>query len=502
LINKIGILQRKLLIQFVRIFICFTFILPVLLLFQCRTTDSSLEERIQRVDNGLIKAVLIKGQPVEKWNIVDRMKHYKVPGVSIAVINNYKIEWAKGYGVKKVGKEDVVTSDTLFQAASISKPVAASAALHFVEEGVLDLDENVNNKLDSWSIPDNKFTEEEKVTLRRLLSHSAGLTVHGFRGYAQSEEIPTVQQVLDGEGPANSDPIRVDIEPGTQFRYSGGGFTVMQYMLTELKNKPFPQIMRETVLDPLEMRLSTYEQPLPENRKGEEAIAHRSNGKPIEGKWHTYPEMAAAGLWTTPSDLCRFAIELMLAYKGKSHKILSKEMANQMLTVQKGNYGLGIGLGEKGENFSFSHGGGNEGFKCYLVAYPEKGQGAAIMTNSDSGSMLYFEILRSVANEYNWNDFQPKEKILAEVDPSIYDLYTGKYTLSPGVIVNVSKEDDRLYVEAPVGGGTVELFPESETDFFSLEMDFQITFVKNEEGVIEKIKVNYQGQKLELKKIE
>ena len=189
--DKISILKRIRLAQFVRIFICFTFILPTLLLFQCITTDSSLEERIQRVDNGLINAVLIKGQPVEKWNIVDRMKHYKVPGVSIAVINNYKIEWAKGYGVKEVGKEDVITLDTLFQAASISKPVAASAALHFVEEGVLDLDENVNNKLDSWRIPENKYTEEKKVNLRGLLSHSAGLTVHGFRGYAEGEEIPT-----------------------------------------------------------------------------------------------------------------------------------------------------------------------------------------------------------------------------------------------------------------------------------------------------------------------
>ncbi len=499
--DKIGILERTHLAQFIRIIICLTFILTTLLLFQCTTADASLEERIQRVDNGLINAILIKGQPVEKWNIVDRMKHYKVPGVSIAVINNYKIEWAKGYGVKEVGKEDVVTSDTLFQAASISKPVAASAALHFVEEGALDLDENVNNKLDSWKIPENKYTEEKTVNLRGLLSHSAGLTVHGFRGYAEGEEIPTVQQVLDGEGPANSDPVRVDIEPGTQYRYSGGGFTVMQYMLTELMNRPFPQIMREIVLDPLDMKLSTYEQPLPENRKGEEAIAHRSNGKPIEGKWHTYPEMAAAGLWTTPSDLCRFAIELMLSVKGKSNKTLSKEMVSQMLTAQKGNYGLGIGVGGKGEYFSFSHGGGNAGFRCFLFAYPEKGQGVAIMTNSDNGGTLYSEILTSIANEYVWNDFQPEEKVLAEVDPSIYDLYTGKYMLNPGVVVTVTKDNNRLYIQVP-GEGSAEFLPESETDFFSLEWDVKITFVKNEDGVIEKVKVNNQGQKLELKKIE
>jgi CubicO group peptidase (beta-lactamase class C family) len=445
--------------------------------------------------------MVIKDQPIKKWNIVDRMKHYKVPGVSIAVINNYKIEWAEGYGVKQIGKEDVVTSDTLFQAASISKPVAASAALHFVEIGILDLDENVNNKLDSWRIPDNKYTEEEKVTLRCLLSHSSGLTVHSYRGYAEGEKIPTVLQVLDGEEPANSDPVRVDIEPGTQSRYSGGGFTVMQYLLTELKNEPFPKIMKETVLDPLNMKLSTYEQPLPENRKGEEAIAHRSNGKPIEGKWHTYPEMAAAGLWTTPSDLCRFAIELMLASKGNSNKILSKEMMNRMLTVQKGNYGLGIGVEGKGEYFSFSHSGGNVGFKCFLVAYPEKGQGVAIMTNSDNGSTLYPEILRSVANEYNWDDFQPEEKTLVEVDPSIYDLYSGKYRLSPRVVVTVTKDNDRLYLHVP-GEGFEEFLPESETDFFSLEWDMKITFVKNEEGVTEKIKINQRGLMLELMKIE
>lgn len=499
--DKIGFLGRTRSAQSIRIFFCFTFILPILLLFQCTTTDSSLEERIQRVDNGLIRAVFIKGQPIKKWNIGDRMQHYKVPGVSIAVIDDHKIHWAKGYGIKEVGKEDVITPETLFQAASISKPVAASAALHFVEEEVLDLDEDVNNKLESWKVPDNENTKEEKVSLRRLLSHSAGLTVHGFRGYAQGEEIPTVQQVLDGEEPANSDPVRVDIEPGTQFRYSGGGFTVMQYMLTELTNKPFPQIMREVVLDPLNMKLSTYEQPLPENRSGEEAIAHRGNGNPIEGKWHTYPEMAAAGLWTTPSDLCRFAIELMLAVERESKKFLTKEMVSQMLTIQKGSYGLGIAVGGKEENLRFSHGGGNEGFRCFLVAYPEKGQGAAIMTNSDNGSSLYVEILRSIANEYNWNDFQPKEKTLADVDPSVYDLYTGKYRLSPDVTITVFKENNRLYVQT-LDEDPDEFFPKSETDFFSLEENIQITFIKNEEGVIEKIKVNYQGQKLELKKIE
>jgi hypothetical protein len=191
----------------------------------------------------------------------------------------------------------------------------------------------------------------------------------------------------------------------------------------------------------------------------------------------------------------------MLASKGKSDKILSKEMVSRMLTVQKGNDGLGIGVKGKGKHFSFSHSGGNVGFKCYLVAYPEKGQGVAIMTNSDNGNTLYSEILRSVAKEYIWDDFQPEEKTLVKVDPSIYDLYTGKYRLSPRVVVTITKDNNRLYMQVP-GEGFGEFLPESETDFFSLDWDMKITFAKNEEGVIEKIKLNQRGQMLELKKIE
>jgi CubicO group peptidase (beta-lactamase class C family) len=478
--------------------IIFTFLILFLLFPACKTTKSN--EHISKVENGLLLPVQIKGQPVEKMRLADRMEHYKVPGVSVAVINDYKIEWAKGYGVLEAGGTSPVTTETLFQAASISKPVTALAVLKMVEEGTFNLDEDVNKKLVTWKVPENEFTLEKKVTLRSLLNHSAGVTVHGFRGYAHGEEVPTLRQVLDGEEPANSDPIRVDILPGSKYRYSGGGYCIVQQLLIDNKNKALPEIMEETILSPLHMTNSTYEQPIPKEKMANAAVAHRSDGNPIEGKWHTYPEIAAAGLWTTPSDLALFAIELMLSLSDKSNKILSSDMIKQMLTPQQINNGLGIFVEGEDFNFHFSHSGGNEGYRCFLVAYPEKGQGAVIMTNSDNGWQLYSEILRSIDSEYGWGDFIPKEKALAEVNPKIYDAYIGTYQVSPDFSFIITRENSRLFAEV-VGIGKSEIHPESEITFFPADVDATITFVKDETGQVSGLIYKHGERELLAKKV-
>ncbi len=369
-----------------------------------------LEARIQRVENGLLPATVVKGQPPPTMKLAERMGFHNTPGVSIAVINNGVVEWARGYGVREAGGSDPVTVDTRFQAASISKPVAAVAALRLVKQGRLKLDEDVNLRLVSWKVPENEFTREKKITLRGLLSHGAGLTVHGFGGYASDEPTPTLLQTLDGAKPANSAPVRVDITPGSKWRYAGGGYNVLQQLLIDVTKTAFPQLMREVVLDKLGMNHSAYEQPLPKNLWTQAASGHRDNGEKIKGGWHTYPEMAAAGLWTTPTDLARFAIELQKAKAGKSKKVLSPEMVGQMLTEQIGAWGLGLGLEGKGQAALFRHGGANEGFRCFMVAYIETGQGAVIMTNSDRGDALAGEILRSIAREYGWPSYLPKEE--------------------------------------------------------------------------------------------
>ena len=460
----------------------------------------ALAERIKRIENGLLPPFIVKGQSGSQMRLADRMKFYHTPGVSIAVINNGRIEWARGYGVREAGSNEAVTPETLFQAASISKPVAAMAALRLTEEGKLNLDEDVNRKLISWKVPDNELTREKKVTLRELLSHSAGLTVHGFEGYRAGTPLPTLVQVLDGVKPANSEPIRVDIEPGTKFRYAGGGYVVLQRLLMDVTGKQFPALMQNLVLKPLWMTRSTYEQPLPKERWPQAAAGYRENGVRVPGDWHTYPEMAAAGLWTTPSDLARFVVEIQKSLAGKSNRILSPEMTRQMLTPQVGGWGLGLALAGEGAAARFSHGGANEGFRCLLIGYNSTGQGAVVMTNSDGGSGLGEELLRSVAREYGWADYLPKEKTLARVDPKIYASYAGPYELAPSLLLNITAEDGRLMGQV-TGQSKLELFPESETQFFLLAAPVEITFVKDEKGHVTHLILAQDGQTITARKV-
>jgi CubicO group peptidase (beta-lactamase class C family) len=455
---------------------------------------SGVEARIARVENGLLRAIVIRGEP-SGMRLEDRMAFHKVPGVSIAVINGSRVEWAKGYGVMEAGTDGAVGPETLFQAASISKPVAALAALRTVEKGLVGLDEDVNSKLRSWKVPENEFTAAKKVTLRRLLSHTAGLTVHGFRGYASGEPVPTLPQVLDGVSPANSGPIRVDIVPGFRFRYSGGGYTVMQQLLIDLYDRPFPEIMKELVLDPLGMTRSTYEQPLAEVLLGQAAAGHRADGEPVKGLRHTYPEMAAAGLWTTPSDLARFAIEIMKARSGHQSRTISAATAEEMLAPVLGGYGLGLTIRKEGRSWSFGHGGANEGFKCQLIAYPELGMGAAVMTNGDAGSDLGMEILRAISAEYGWGDLLPKEKVLASIPAEIYDRCAGRYRLDTGPELDLSRDADGLVMRV-TGLPVSRVYPESETAFFVPGLDAELTFIPNPAGGFDEIDILYQGRRM------
>ena len=473
-----------------KLFLIWLWLLPalVLCLTGCSRAKIDLDARIKRVTNNLLPTIgiVVKGRPLPSATLLERMAAYRVPGVSIAVINNFEIEWAGAFGVKQSDGEDPVTTKTLFQAASISKPVAAAAALHFADRGEFDLDVDVNQLLKKWHIPENEFTLEKKVTLAGILSHTAGLTVHGFPGYNQKSDRPTLVQILNGEKPANTAAIRVDKQPGSSWRYSGGGYTVMQQMLIDLRNQSFPQILREVVLDPLGMSDSTYEQPLQVERASQAASAHYGSGKTIPGKWHTYPEMAAAGLWTTPSDLCRFAIEIMKAYRGESARIFSGEMARRMLTVIDGNDGLGLSIRGSGNQVRFSHGGSNAGFKCGLYAWTGSGQGVAIMTNGDQGSSLAQELLFSLGKEYGWKDFLPEEKDVISVNEELLASYVGSYRTGRVLTVKILVEDGRLYAEKlfaiPGGMQRVELFPESEVKFFAITTRASVTFQMDDTG--------------------
>ena len=359
-------------------------------------------ERILRIEARVVDIPMGKKEPPLRLSLTELMGLYNVPGLSIAVIDDYKIAWAKGYGTIGMGSSSPVGTKTLFQAGSISKPVAATGALYLVEKGELALDEDVNRKLKAWKVPDNDFTREEKVTLRRLMSHTGGLTVHGFPGYDVDAPVPTLVQIFNGEKPANTAPIRVDIVPGTQERYSGGGITIEQQLMMDVTGKPFPDLMREIVLDRIGMADSSYEQPLPTGRAAMTATGTYSDGKPVHGRWHIYPEMAAAGLWTTPTDLAKFAIEIANSRHGKSNRVLSQKMTQEMLTPVMDGAGLGFFM-EKENPGQFGHGGADEGFQAVLSMNSETGKGVAIMADSDNGIDVANLVLRRVAEEYAWN---------------------------------------------------------------------------------------------------
>ena len=359
-----------------------------------------LDPHISRIERGLLPAAVIHGQSLPEMKLSDRMKYYNVPGVSIAVFDKGQIMWVRGYGFADVSASKRVTSETLFQAASVSKSVTAFAALRLVQQGKLNLDEEVNNKLVSWKVPENEFTKNEKVTLRRMLSHTAGLTVGGFAGYVAGEPLPTTVQILNGQKPANNEGVRVDWTPGKEFRYSGGGYVAVQLLLMDVTHKSFPELMQDLVLGPLGMTHSTFEEPLRKSLWPEAARPYGSNGAPVEGGWRIDPEMAPAGLWTTPSDLALFAIEVQNAYAGHS-KLLSSALAHEMLAYQSEEiYGLGVALAQRGHPLRFWHSGSNGGYKCLFEAYAASRQGLVVMTNGDNGLRLIGEIQRAVAQEY------------------------------------------------------------------------------------------------------
>jgi len=384
--------------------------------------DSLLEARIEQTENGLVKFTQIGPLPFgRKYSIAERMSHYQVPGVSIAVIDDYQIDWAKGYGVRMAGGDDPVTADTLFNAASISKMFSAAGALKLVESGDLDLDQNVNEVLVSWQVPENEFTTTEKVTLRRLLSHSGGIR-DGFTNRSGSDiealpdylapggEAPTVtiQEMLDGAPGVDVDgPTYVGAISGSEYTYANADYAILELLLIDLTGKPYSEFMSETVLEALNLESSTFEVPLPADLRDRAVWEHFADGSPFEKERMHFP---FGSLWITPTDLAGFAIEMMQAYNGRSQTLLSQEMATEMLSAQidiQGNpnadaYGFGFKLQTKKDGLVASHTGGTWGSTCVLWLIPQTGQGAVVMTNSASGSMIRFEILHSIGKAYGW----------------------------------------------------------------------------------------------------
>lgn len=343
--------------------------------------------------------------PIDPEVIAALLKKYEVPGVSIAVIKDFKIDWAQGYGISDIETGARVSADTMFQAASISKTIAAMASMRAVQEGKFTLDQDVNTILKTWKLPGGEYTKDRPVTPRGLMSHTSGTgDGFGFPGYSPNTPLPTVPQILDGVPPSNRRAVRLERAPLTGFKYSGGAVTIQQFALTEAIGKPFAQIAREWVLDPIGMTNSTFEQPLPASREKQAARAHSRTGTRMGDPWHVYPELAAAGLWTTSTDLAKFLIEVQMTLQGKSTRVLSRASMLEMVTpVGVGPYAVGFGVTKLGEGWYFGHGGSNWGFQCDMLAHRLKGYGFVVMTNGDAGGALAQDIRGKIAQAYSWD---------------------------------------------------------------------------------------------------
>lgn len=455
-------------------------------------------DRIERICNRLLPATQLDNQFAAPATLRDRMAYYQTPGVSIAVISDGVIEWAQGFGLCEAGQPAPVTSETLFQAGSISKPVFALAVMRLVEEGILDLDEDVNRYLTTWKVPANGEWQP-RITLRQLLSHTAGLTVHGFPGYPNGGPIPTVMQVLDGQPPANTDPVRVNLVPGMQFRYAGGGTTIAQQVVVDVVGKPFPELMDELVLQPAGATNSSYRQPPVGWR---ERTAHPWNGQPLASKFHLYPEMAAAGLWTTPTDLARIGLHVQRAFQGDTNAFLKPATARQMLTPQTRpddeQIGIGFFLMGKDKALRFGHGGWDEGFIALLRVYAEIGMGCAIMVNSNQGNALAGEIERAVATEYGWPGYFTAPTTMS-LSAEQLATYVGVYKMDDAMPFTVTQAADQLLLQPPAQPA-LPLQPMAESKFAVRVLNAEVSFAKHEADDVMIMTLHQGGQQFAMKK--
>jgi len=438
-------------------------------------TAQSAQQRMQAVQDHLSRYVVIRDSRNDDMNLASQMKALGVPAVSIAAIRNGAIDWARAYGVSSLQGAPVST-ETLFGAASISKRVTALGVLKLVEEGRIDLDANVNKYLKRWKVPDNEFTANQKVTVRELLNHTSGIGTHNGDIYDPSEPVPTLLQLLDGEKPARTPPVQVEAIPGTKFAYSNCGYLVLSLLIEDVTGESFADYMKRTVLDPIGMKRSTFEAPLPLDGQAHAATAYGADGKwAVPPSQYVSPNLAAGGIWSTPTDLARLLLEVQREYDGKSHKVLRRKTMRTMLSPGIGpapsrRWGLGFEVSGSPENPYIRHE-GSAYFQNDIVQYLH-GNGIVVMTSGGGGAALEDEVLRSAGTVYDFPDFKSIEHSVVNVAADILQGYVGTYAY-----IKVAQDGDHLTAEIPAGSPAVRLYPESPTQFFILDGPQELSFI-------------------------
>jgi CubicO group peptidase (beta-lactamase class C family) len=457
------------------------------------TYSKEVEEQIRQVETHLAGTVIINHK---LYTLSERMPYYKVKGLSIAVVHNYQIVWAKGYGWADEKEKRPVTTETLFEPGSISKSLNAIGVLKLVQDKKLDLHTDINTYLKSWKFPYDSLSKNKKITLAHLLSHSAGLQVVNFRGYDRKAKIPTLPQILDGKTPANSPAVRSEFEPGLKYQYSGGGTTISRLIVSDVTKQAYDTFMYDSILKPMGMVNSFFSQPPPNDKLNLLATAYHDDGSEVEHKFHVYPEQGADGLWTTPTDLCHYIIETQLAYEGRSSKVLSLGLTKLRLTpyIDK-SAALGVFIQERGSTNYFMHGARNEGFCGQYYGSMEGGNGVVVFLNTDNLSIIQ-EVINSVATVYKWKEFyNPVSKTEVSVPDSILETYTGVYSVDGKFATIFKTKGSYCYT---IEGINSKMHFTSGTDFFNEEFQTEKTMLKDAKGNVSGFSRKLYGKELAL----
>ncbi|MAI36891.1 serine hydrolase domain-containing protein [Alteromonas sp.] len=471
------------------------------------TPPPKVSSKSDLLRTGLAEKVRIEGQEVDFQTLLQRQAHYNVPGVSVALMRDGQLAWTLQSGVKDVDTEEPIDADTVFQAGSISKPAFAAVLMKYRQNNPIDLDADINNLLTSWQLPPHEWTGEEAVSLRRLLSHTAGTTVHGFPGYAVGEAVPSLQQVLDGAKPANTSAVLVDIKPGSQMRYSGGGTTVAQLALQDVTEEALPPMAQRLLFKPLGMTRSSFQQPISSQLAGNMATPYNGDGAPVEGGAHTYATLAAAGMWSTPADMLKMAGAVRSAYLGENTDWISKATATEILTnntptTAAPNVGIGffINMDDDGEVLGFGHGGADEGFMSQLYIELDTGNGYAIMTNSNNGTQLIQELEIRIKEALDVGYSQANVKRTAQISQEELGKYIGTYKVTAPVEVEVTLQatNDGFVLNALPYIENEAYFYEGEDRFFA-KNGSNIVFETTDEGMVKTLVMdnNIRGERME-----
>ncbi len=456
---------------------------------------SESQSPAERVAHNLLPVARIAGENL-RWTMDERLAHYQCPGVGVAVIENGELAWSAGYGVIEDGKPARVDANTMFSGASISKPVTAMLALQMVERGIFDLDTDVNRYLKSWQVPLNEFTRQKPVTLRLLLSHRAGTTIHGFGGIIPDGPIPRAIDILSGtltyRNGRTTNGVTVDKLPGGTTRYSGGGTTIVEQMLEDATGKRFHQLARENVFEPLGMTRTTFEAPLPKHYRGNAAVGHE-DGKTLPEKFVCVIAIGAGAIFTTPADYARFMVACRNAWLGKPGAILNQKLAQDMMTSQGAEFGLGWEIFGQGADRRFGHGGSNDGYQCESTCYLEKGQGAVVMTNANSGIFFYWEVFNAIADLYHWDDFMLPIKHVRQIPEAELSRYVGTYDIVSGVDapeVKIWAQDGKLMNQVTgMRGGPREIMMDQNGRFFNRMGPYETALIYDDQGVVQELSV-------------